>query len=56
LRYAISAVIIHESYDGVYHDVALARAARSVNFDEYVGPICLPFTRHFPDDKGTVRE
>lgn len=41
---------MHEEYDsesnGRYYDIALIRLSRSINYTEFIKPICLPFAPH----------
>lgn len=42
----ISDIIVHESYDpdsrSQYHDIALLRLQRNVQFTDFIKPVCLP--------------
>ena len=43
---------IHHGYRKTHHDLALLEVDRSIIFAKSsVGPICLPYTKAFPDIK-----
>lgn len=42
----VESYVVHEGYDpkNIHNDVALIKLARSVNFTEFISPVCLPLT------------